>query len=84
VDDFNKAKRRLYWYFKYSLVSTLKEKFKLGSRKKVFDRYTNGLKCIDSRGKEVCFTTDSYIDNLKRDFLINKIVEDPNKFLNRI
>jgi hypothetical protein len=80
VDDFNRTKRRFYWYFKYSLVSTLKEKFKLGSRKQVFDRYTKDLKCIDSRGNEVCFTTDSYIDNLRRSFLINKVVENPDKF----
>ena len=50
VDDFNHVKKKLHWYFKYSLVFTLKAKFKLSSRAKVFTKYTKDLKCLDTKG----------------------------------
>jgi hypothetical protein len=83
VDDFNYFKRRLYWYFKFSLVSTLKAKFKLGSRIEVFEKYTQDLKCLDAKSKEICFVSASFINSLKRNYFINKPVKKLDKFLNR-
>jgi group II intron reverse transcriptase/maturase len=82
ADDFNKAKNRFYWYFKYSLVSTIKAKFKLGSRSQVFKKYGQDIKCMDRKGKEVKFIEWKNIKNLKRSFLINLPIEDINKILN--
>jgi hypothetical protein len=75
VDDFNYFKRRLYWYFKFSLVSTLKAKFKLGSKTEVFEKYTQDLKCLDEKSKEICFVSAAFVNSLKRNYFINKPVE---------
>lgn len=81
ADDFNKAKNRFYWYFKYSLVSTIKAKFKLGSRPQVFKKYGQDLKCVDRKGKEVKFIEWKNIKNLKRSFLTNLPILDTDKIL---
>jgi len=83
VDDFNYVKRRLHWYFKFSLVSTLKAKFKLGGRGKVFAKFSKELKCLDLKNREVCFVPNSYVDDLKREFLRGPLVKDPDIYLNK-
>ena len=82
VDDFNSAKSRLYWYFKYSLVSTIKAKFKLGSRPQVFQKYGSDIKCLDSKGREINFIKWEDVKKLKKSFLINTSTEDLTKILN--
>ena len=82
VDDFNSAKSRFYWYFKYSLVSTIKAKLKLGGRGKVFKRYGSDITCQNSNGKEVHFIKWEELKKLKRTFLINLPENSPDKFLN--
>ena len=81
VDDFNSVKSRFYWYFKYSLVSTIMLKLKLGGRGKVFRRYGSEIKCLDSKGKEVSFLKWEEVKKLKRTFLINLPEENPEKLL---
>lgn len=83
VDDFSYVKKRLHWYFRFSLVSTLKAKFKLGGRNKVFEKYSKKLKCLDLKNKEVSFVSESYISGLKREFLTEPLVEDPDLYLNK-
>ena len=83
VDDFNSVKSRFYWYFKYSLVSTIKAKLKLGGRGKVFNRYGSDIKCLDSDGKEVNFINWEELKKLKRTFLINLPEGSSDKLLNR-
>ena len=82
ADDFNTVKSRLYWYFKYSLVSTIKAKLKLGGRSKVFKRYGSDIKCLDRHGKVINFVQWEDIKKLKRSFLINTPVENPHEVLN--
>jgi group II intron reverse transcriptase/maturase len=82
VDDFNAAKSRFYWYFKYSLVSTLKAKFKLGGRSKVFHRYGPHIQCLDRKGKEINFIKWEEVKKMKKSFLINTPIENPHKLLN--
>jgi retron-type reverse transcriptase len=82
VDDFKSVKSRFYWYFKYSLVSTIKAKLKLEGRGKVFKRYGSDIKCLDSKGKEINFIRWEEAKKLKRTFLINLPEENPDKFLN--
>jgi hypothetical protein len=76
VDDFVKARARFFWYFKMSLVSTLKAKFKLSGKRKVFDKYPD-LKCLDSKNNTVQFIKWESIKSLKRDFLVNQSIEEP-------
>lgn len=83
VDDFNYVKRRLHWYFRFSLVSSLKAKFKLGGRAKVFAKFSKDLKCLDLKNRKVCFVSNSYVDGLKREFLRKSLVKDPDVYLNR-
>jgi len=71
ADDFNVAKSRFYWYFKYSLVSTLKAKLKFGSRRKVFSCYSKNITCLDRQGKEVSFTKWEVVKKLNKNYLIN-------------
>jgi Type II intron maturase len=68
ADDFKSVKSRFYWYFKYSLVSTIKAKLKLGGRGKVFKRYGLDIKCLDSKGKEINFIKEKELKKLKRTF----------------
>ena len=82
ADDFKSVKNRFYWYFKYSLVSTIKAKLKLGGRGKVFKRYGSDIKCLNSSGKEVNFIKSEELRKLKRTFLINLSQENPDKLLN--
>jgi retron-type reverse transcriptase len=82
VDDFVKARARFFWYFKMSLVSTLKTKLKLGGRGKVFDKYPD-LKCLDSKGNIVQFIKWEVIKSIKSDFSVNQVIENPEKLLNR-
>ena len=81
VDDFDSAKSRFYWYFKFSLVSTIKLKLKLGGRGKVFRRYGSEIKCLDSKGNEISFLKWEEVKKLKRTFLINLPEENPEKLL---
>ena len=82
ADNFNQAKNRFYWYFKYSLVSTIKAKQKLGSRAKVFCKYGSDISCLDNKGREISFLKSEDIKRLKKSFLINTQFEDLNKILN--
>lgn len=81
ADDFPSVRNRFYWYFKYSLVSTIKAKLKLGGRSKVFQRYGSDIKCLDRDGKEITFCKWEDIKKLKRNFLINSPIESPDKVL---
>lgn len=65
-----------------SLVSTLKAKFKLGGRSQVFKKYTSDLKCLDKTGNEIRFVKWKDVKNMKREFLVNKQVEKPEKYMN--
>ena len=80
ADDFKVAKSRFYWYFKYSLVSTLKAKLKFGSRRKVFKRYGENITCLDRQGKEVSFIKWEEVKKLNKNYLIN-FENNPNKLL---
>lgn len=79
ADDFNQVKNRFYWYFKYSLVSTIKAKQKLGGRAKVFFKYGPNISCLDSKGREISFLKSEDLKRIKKSFLINIAFEDPNK-----
>nr|UBY46120.1 hypothetical protein [Porphyridium purpureum] len=81
ADDFNTVKKRLYWYFKYSLVSTLKSKFKLNSRSKIFCRYGINITCLDKKGKKVSFIKSENVKKMKRGFLTTIPIEDLQTFL---
>jgi group II intron reverse transcriptase/maturase len=79
ADDFNQVKNRFYWYFKYSLVSTIKAKQKLGGRAKVFLKYGPNISCLDSKGREISFLKSEDLKRINKSFLINIVSEDPNK-----
>jgi Type II intron maturase len=82
ADDFKSVRSRFYWYLKYSLVSTIKAKLKLGSRAKVFECYGSDIKCLDFKGKEINFIKEKELNKLERTFLINLPENNPNKLLN--
>lgn len=71
ADDFKAAKSRFYWYLKYSLVSSLKAKFKMGSRRKVFERYGQDITYVDRQGKEVSFSKWEDVKKLTKTYLVN-------------
>jgi hypothetical protein len=50
ADDFGKLKRWVNWYIRYSLISTLQDKLKLGSRSRVIDRFGIDISTVDSKG----------------------------------
>lgn len=79
VDDFKIVKTRFYWYFKYSLVSTLKTKLKYGSRHKVFQRYGFDIKCLDRWNNEVSFAKWDDIKKLKKEYLISDAIKNCSK-----
>ena len=81
VDNFARVWNWLYWYFKYSLISTIKSKFKLGSRSKVFQRYGSDIKCLDHNKKEITFTKWKKVRKLKRKFLTYLPIENLYKFV---
>lgn len=71
ADDFKVAKTRFYWYFKYSLVSTLKAKLKYVSRRQVFQRYGFDITCLNYQGNKINFVKWNDIKKLKKEYLIN-------------
>lgn len=81
-DAFNRDKKRLHWVFKYSLVSTIKMKLKLGSRVKVFDRYGSDISCLDKNNNKVSFLSTEVVSRLKKDYLTDNLPEDINKLMN--
>lgn len=83
ADDFKVAKSRFYWYLKYSLVSTLKAKFKFGGRRKVFQRYGQNITDTDRTGKGVSFIKWEDLKKLTKAYLINS-ENNPNNRLKKI
>lgn len=72
ADDFNKLKNWINWFLRYSLISTLNKKLKLGSRKKVIEKFSIDIKVIDLKGNLITFLPREYIYSLKKEYLINK------------
>lgn len=83
-DDFNRDKKRLHWVFKYSLVSTIKMKLKLGSRVKVFDKYGSAISCLDKNNNKVSFLPIEVLNELKKSYLIDNVLEDVHRLMNSI
>lgn len=80
-DDLNRDKKRLYWVFKYSLVSTIKMKLKLGSRFKVFEKYGSDISCLDKNNNKVRFLSIEAINKLKKSYLTKYLPEDIDKLM---
>jgi hypothetical protein len=79
IDDFYYVKIRLFWYFRMSLVSTLKTKYKLNGKNKAFKKYSPALKCFDTKGNIIQFVKWKNIKNLKKKFVIHKPLENLNQ-----
>jgi len=81
-DNFVKIKDLVQYQLKYSLISTLKNKHKLGSRKQTILKYGPDIK-VEVEDKSINFLDSSIIRGQKKAFLISH-KKDPFKKLDRI
>lgn len=82
ADDWNQVKSRFYWYFKYSLVSTLKAKLKFASRFKIFCKYGHDISCLEHKNFAINFSKWENLKRLEKNFLVNIKFKDSNKISN--
>lgn len=81
-DNFTSVKDLVQYQLKYSLISTLKNKHKMGSRKQVILKYGTDIK-VEVSDKQINFIDAISTRKLKKEFLISP-KKDPFKKLDRI
>lgn len=59
-------------------------KLKLGSRVKVFDKYGSAISCLDKNNNKVSFLSIEVLNELKKSYLIDNVLEDINRLMNNI
>jgi len=75
ADDFYVMKSIVNWFVRYSAISTLKYKHKLSSMKTVFVKYGKDITALNHKGVSVSLIKPSYVMQLKREFLIQPIID---------
>lgn len=83
ADDFYKIKNIVKCFIKFSAVSTLKNKHKLASRKKVIEKYGINLECTNHKGNTISFPSNSQIDVLRKEYLTKPDINWSSK-LNKV